>query len=77
MLVLGILSLVLCGLLGPVAWSMGNKIKQEAAAMGRDEPGSCKGGRICGIIATALIVLGVVGFVLIAVIGVANSSNSG
>ena len=45
--------------------------------MGRDEPGNCKGGRICGIIASALIVLGVVAFVLIAVVGVATSSNSG
>jgi predicted Zn finger-like uncharacterized protein len=56
-LTLGILSLVICGLLGPVAWVMGNN---DLAAMraGRMDPageGITQAGRICGIIATALI----------------------
>ena len=79
---LGILSLVLgifcLGLfLGPVAWIMGNGVRRDATAAGWPEPSENRGGRICGIIATALIVLGVVAFVLIAVFRVATSSNSG
>jgi hypothetical protein len=74
-LVLGILGLVLCGLLAPVAWIMGNKVRDEAAAMGRPEPGNSKAGRICGIIGTCLIGLVIVGFVLLAVIGIASGSS--
>lgn len=58
-MVIGILSLVICGLLGPVAWVMGNKLKSEAQAAGFPEPGNAKAGRICGIIATALLVFSV------------------
>jgi uncharacterized membrane protein YjgN (DUF898 family) len=59
-LVLGILSLVLCQILGPFAWSMGNKAQREIQA----NPGAYSGegevnaGRILGIIATAMMGLG-------------------
>jgi predicted Zn finger-like uncharacterized protein len=58
-LTLGILSLVICGFLGPVAWVMGNN---DLAAMraGRMDPageGLTQAGRILGIISTALIAL--------------------
>ncbi len=59
-LVLGILSLVVCGLLGPFAWSMGEKVRKDARAIGRDEPGNNKGGRICGMIGTILLGLAIV-----------------
>ena len=68
-LVLGILGLVLCQILGPIAWVMGNKVRDEAVAMGRLEPGNNKAGRICGIIGTCLIGLVILGFVLLIVIG--------
>jgi hypothetical protein len=61
-LVLGILSLVLCSLMGPFAWSMGNEELRRidgglTSPVGR---GSAEAGRICGIISTALMVLGIV-----------------
>ena len=56
-LTLGILSIVICGFLGPVAWVMGNN---DLAAMrsGRMDPSGeslTQAGRILGIIATAII----------------------
>lgn len=58
-LTLGILSLVLCTVLGPIAWSMGNEELRridsgQVAAMSRS---TVVAGRICGIIGTALLVL--------------------
>ncbi|GAB4589656.1 DUF4190 domain-containing protein [Nocardia sp. IFM 10818] len=60
-LILGILSLVLCQFLGPVAWVMGRRALTEIdAAQGRiGGRGMVQAGYICGIIATALLVLGV------------------
>ena len=59
-LVLGILSVVLCPLLGPVAWSLGRKAEQAV-----DAAGGTLGGR--GI-ATAGKVLGIIGTIFIALI---------
>ncbi len=67
-LVLGILSLVICGILGPIAWAKGNTAKREMDAHPEvhwTNRGSVTGGRICGMIATGLLALGVV-FVIIA-----------
>jgi hypothetical protein len=70
-LVLGICSLVLCQVLGPFAWVMGNKAIREIDASrgqyaGRD---TVNIGRILGAVATALLVIGIL--VLVAVIVVA------
>ena len=59
-LVLGIVSLVVCSILGPFAWMMGNRVVREIDASrglmgGRS---SANAGRICGIIATVLLGLG-------------------
>ena len=69
-LVLGILSLVGCGLLGPVAWVMGNRAIREMDA----EPGvtwtnrgNVTAGRIIGIITSVLVALGLA----LAVVGLA------
>ena len=79
-LVLGICSLVLCQVLGPFAWVMGNKALREidgshGQLTGRD---TVNIGRILGIIATALLVLGIlvlVGVVMAAIIfGSTNAS---
>ena len=62
-LVLGILSLVICGLLGPVAWIMGQKAIREMdgdPTTSWANRGKVNAGRICGIIATALLVVGVI-----------------
>ncbi len=68
-LVLGILSLVICGILGPFAWSMGNKaIKAIDSDRGTTytNRGAINAGRICGIISTCLLALGVVVLIIIA-----------
>lgn len=70
-LVLGIISLVICGLLGPVAWVMGNK-EIEAIDAGRRPPENRQTaniGRILGMIASALIVLGILFFIVALAIG--------
>jgi hypothetical protein len=75
-LVLGILGLVFCQILAPIAWVMGNGVRKEALAMSRPEPGNNKAGRICGIIGTVLIGLGVAFFLLI-IVGAIASGGSG
>lgn len=83
-LVLGIVSVVftfVCGLgalLGPVAWIMGNKAIKEIDASPQlcTNRGQIQGGRVCGIIASALLLLGVAFFVFILVVGLASSSNT-
>ena len=60
-LVLGILSIVVCGLIGPVAWVMGNQSMREikAGVMDPREEGLINAGRIIGMIVTILLCLGV------------------
>lgn len=77
---LGILSLVLgifcLGLfLGPVAWIMGNGVRRDATAAGWPEPSENRGGRICGIIATVVLVLGALAFALI-IVAARNTSGT-
>ncbi len=67
-LVLGILGLVVCGLLAPIAWVKGNTAKREMDAQPGVEwtnRGNVTAGRICGMIGTALIALAVIGFALL------------
>ena len=76
-LTIGILSLVLCTFMGPIAWSMGNT---ELARIdsGQVDPVSrsnASAGRICGMIATIFLILGILLFVLIFA-AAAGSSNS-
>jgi uncharacterized membrane protein YjgN (DUF898 family) len=71
-LVLGILSLVLCQILGPIAWVMGNN---ELAGIdaGRRPPqnrGTAQAGRILGIISTVLMIIGIVVLFFLLIIGV-------
>jgi hypothetical protein len=67
-LVLGILSLVLCGLLGPIAWAKGNAAKREMDAQPGvhwSNRGSVTAGRICGMIASILLIITVVLFIVL------------
>jgi hypothetical protein len=60
-LVLGILSLVMCGpILGPIAWIMGQTDMNEirSGRMHPDGEGLTNAGRICGMIATILSIVG-------------------
>jgi len=75
-LVLGILSLVCCGLLGPVAWIMGQGARKEIAAQPGivwTNRGNITAGWVCGIISTVLLILGVVFYVLVIAIAPGNS----
>lgn len=69
-LVFGILGLVVCGPLGIAAWVMGNNDLKEMAAGTMDPSGRSltSGGRICGMIASILmIVAAVLGVLALAV----------
>ncbi|MBK6857760.1 MAG: hypothetical protein IPG97_14755 [Microthrixaceae bacterium] len=67
-LVLGILSIVVCPLIGPLAWSMGNKAMSQVRFSGYtySNAGFIRAGRLLAIIATCLIVLWVIAVLVIA-----------
>lgn len=75
-LVVGILSLVVCGLLGPVAWAMGNNALAEIdrTPTAYKNRGNVQAGRICGIVATGLLAFGVL--ILILALAVAAGSST-
>lgn len=55
--ILGLLSIILCQVLGPFAWKMGND-EVRAVNEGRRSPenlGLAQAGRICGIVGTCLL----------------------
>jgi len=58
-LVLGIISLMFCGLLGIIAWVMGaGDLKEmDAGTMDPSGRGATNAGRICGMIATIFLIL--------------------
>jgi hypothetical protein len=74
-LVLGILSLVVCGILGPFAWSKGNAALREIDGNPGmyTNRGSVSAGRICGIIASVLLILSAV-FIVIAILAAVAGS---
>ena len=74
-LVFGILGLVFCAPLGIAAWVMGGNDLKEMAAGTMDPAGrdNTNAGKICGMIATILLILGcVIGFLMIALAGAAH-----
>lgn len=73
-LALGICSLLVCSLLGPIAWSMGN---EEIRRIDRGEVdpstrGNVTAGRICGMVASIMILVGVV-FALFFMVAIAGA----
>ena len=58
-LTLGILSLVVCTVMGPIAWAMGNEELRriESGQTPADQRGSVTAGRVCGIIASVMLML--------------------
>jgi hypothetical protein len=70
-LVLGILGLVLCAPLGIAAWIMGQgDLKQmDAGQMDPSGRSLTNAGRICGIIATILLALGIIVFLVMFALG--------
>jgi hypothetical protein len=76
-LVLGILSLVLCQILGPFALVIGRRAVKDIDASGGalGGRGQATAGWVCGLIATILLVLGVALFVFVFAIAAVDSSN--
>jgi predicted Zn finger-like uncharacterized protein len=76
-LVLGILSLVLCAPLGIAAWVMGNNDldAMRRGAMDRSGEGTTQAGRICGMIASILMIIGCVGYGLMFVLLIATGAH--
>lgn len=78
-LVLGILGLVVCAICGIFAWVMGNEdmAKIRAGRMDPEGEGMTQAGRIMGIIASVLLIIGVLifGFVMCAGVMTAGSSS--
>jgi hypothetical protein len=77
-LILGILGLVLCQLISPFAWVMGNRVIREIDASGGTVGGrtNANAGRICGIVGTALIGVGLLiglAVIVVAIAGVATA----
>jgi hypothetical protein len=69
-LVLGILSLVLCQLCGIFAWVMGSRDLREMDA-GRMDPegrGLTQAGKVCGMIGTLILCVGVFFYLVVVVI---------
>ncbi len=77
-LVLGILGLVVCQPIGIAAWIMGSgDLKQiDAGQMDPSGRGLTNAGKICGIVATILLVLSVVVGLLLVVLGVFGAAAS-
>ena len=80
-LVLGILGIVVCGVLGPFAWVIGNRTVAEIDAAGGRLGGRTEAnvGRILGMVASALLILSVLVlglFLLIFVVGGVASTGS-
>lgn len=57
--VLGLLGLILCQVLAPIAWIMGNGYIQQCALEGVEPEGLGVAGRVMGMIGTALVVLNI------------------
>ncbi|MET8872490.1 DUF4190 domain-containing protein [Nocardia sp. NPDC004604] len=80
-MILGILGLLLCQFLGPVAWVMGKKALNEIDASGGAIGGrsSVMAGYVCGIVSSILLILTIlfiITMVILTVLGVLDSSSS-
>ena len=78
-LVLGILGLVVCGLIAPFAWVMGNRVVREIDASSGQLGGrsQANAGRICGMVGTILIgVTLLIGIAGVGVLLIAAASSS-
>ena len=76
MLVLGIVGLTVCQICGPIAWVMGRRTLREIDASGGQYGGRglAQAGFITGIIATAIMILAVIGLVLFVIAAAATTT---
>ena len=77
-LVLGILGLVACQVLSPIAWVMGNRVVGEIDASHGQVGGrsAANAGRICGIIGTVLLGISLLFILLFVVLAVGTTMGS-
>jgi hypothetical protein len=78
-LVLGIVAMAVCGVVGPIAWVMGNRVVREIDASGGALGGRSEAqvGRILGIVTTAFLAIGLlvaVGALIVVLVGIATSN---
>ena len=75
-LVFGILSFVVCPFFGIAAWVMGNTDLQEmdSGLMDRTGRDLTNAGRICGMIATALLILQVLVMIVVMIVVVVSNN---
>ena len=64
---LGILSICVCGVMGPIAWVMGNGELARIAQgeVSSEQLGMTKAGWICGIVGTVLLAVTLVWFAFV------------
>lgn len=76
-LVLGIIALIACQFLGPVAWAIGHNAVKEIDASGGVLGGRSEAlaGKILGIIATIILAVGFVILILVLIILIILASN--
>jgi hypothetical protein len=77
-LVLGIVGIVACGLVAPVAWYMGSKAIKEIDAnpSAYSNRSTVQIGRILGIVVSILYLLMIVGIIVLIAVAAASSSSS-
>lgn len=75
--VMGLLGLLLCPILAPVAWIMGNSYMAKCQAMSVEPEGLAVAGRILGMIGTGLVILWVVVVALFVCSGAALMGGAG
>jgi hypothetical protein len=73
-LILGIASLLVCSLAGPVAVIIGQRARREIRQTGEQGDGMALAGVITGAIATALLAIVILALVVIVIIAAASSS---
>ena len=71
-LILGVLSIVVCSLLGPVAWYMGSRARTAARAEGREPTGTVTAGWVLGMVSTALTAIAVLGLIAVVLFAAAS-----
>lgn len=59
-LTLGILSLVVCSVMGPIAWAMGNEEmrRMDSGQTPDDQRSTATAGRVCGIVGSCFLMFG-------------------
>jgi len=77
-LVLGIVGIILCSIVGPIAWVLGKRAEEAIAAnpdrySGKD---MATAGKILGIIGTVLLAVGILAVIVIVIAAVAGGSSS-